>query len=76
MRIPKHSTLIRRLCQARVKQLKATGPVLAASLVIIRKQCGGAIGAIAVASADTSTPATTSPTRRKGRPVLSTCPWT
>jgi len=40
MKIPKHPTLIRRLCDARVKKLKATGPVLAASLVIIRKQCG------------------------------------
>jgi hypothetical protein len=40
MNIPKHPTLIRRLCHARVKKLKATGPVLAASLVIIRKQCG------------------------------------
>ena len=40
MRIPKHPTLIRRLCEARVKQLKAMGPVLAASLVVIRKQCG------------------------------------
>lgn len=40
MRIPKHPTLIRRLCEARVKQLKAIGPVLAASLVVIRKQCG------------------------------------
>ena len=40
MKVPKHPTLIRRLCQARVKKLKATGPVLAASLVIIRKQCG------------------------------------
>ena len=40
MRIPKHPTLIRRLCEARVRKLKATGPVLAASLVVIRKQCG------------------------------------
>ncbi len=67
MRIPKHPTLIRSLCQARVKKLNATCPVLAASLVIIRKQCGGAIGAIAAARGETSTPATTSPTRRKGK---------
>ncbi len=40
MKIPKHPTPIRRLLQARVKKLKATGPVLAASLVVIRKQCG------------------------------------
>jgi len=39
-RILKHPTLIRRLCQARVKQLKAARHVLAASPVIIRKQCG------------------------------------
>jgi len=40
MKVPKHPTLIRRLCHARVKELKATRPVLAASLVIIRKHCG------------------------------------
>lgn len=40
MKIPKHPTLIRRFCLARVKKLKATRPVLAASLVVIRKQCG------------------------------------
>ena len=40
MNIPKHPTLIRRLRDARVKKLQATGPVLVASLVTIRKQCG------------------------------------
>ncbi len=40
MKVPKHPTLIRRLCEARVRKLKATGPVLVASLVVIRKQCG------------------------------------
>ena len=74
MKIPEHPTLIRRLCQARVKQLKATRPVLAASLVII--PADGGVAPVAVASADRSTPATTSPTRRKARPVPSTCPWT
>ena len=40
MRIPKHPTLIRRSLQARQKQLQAQGPVLAASLVTIRRLCG------------------------------------
>jgi hypothetical protein len=40
MKTPKHPTLIRRMCQARVKKLTAAGPVLAASLVTIRKHCG------------------------------------
>ena len=42
MKIPKHPTLIRRMCGARVKRLKARGPVLAASLVKIAKHCGRA----------------------------------
>jgi len=40
MRLPKHPTLIRRMLDARVKKLRATGPVLAASLVKIKKHCG------------------------------------
>jgi len=40
MKVPLHPTLIRRQCDARVKQMKATGPVLVASLVSIAKQCG------------------------------------
>jgi len=40
MKIPKHPTLIRRFLQARQKQLKAKSPVLAASLVTIRRACG------------------------------------
>lgn len=40
MRTPKHPTLIRRSLQARQKQLAAAGPVLAASLVTIRRSCG------------------------------------
>lgn len=39
-RIPKHPTLIRRLRDARLKQLRASRPVLAASLVRIAKHCG------------------------------------
>ncbi|MHC4073452.1 MAG: DUF6788 family protein [Planctomycetota bacterium] len=39
-RIPKHPTLIRRQLQARLKQLQARGPVLAASLVTIHRKCG------------------------------------
>ena len=40
MKIPKHPTLIRRSLQARQKQLQAKSPVLAASLVTIRRACG------------------------------------
>jgi hypothetical protein len=42
MIIPKRPTLLRRFCLARVKQLRATKPVLAASLVQIAKHCGRA----------------------------------
>ena len=40
MKIPKHPTLIRRSLQARQKELQAKSPVLAASLVTIRRACG------------------------------------
>lgn len=40
MKIPKHPTLIRRSLQARQKELQAQSPVLAASLVTIRRACG------------------------------------
>jgi hypothetical protein len=40
MKIPKHPTLIHRFLQARQKQLQAQCPVLAASLVTIRRSCG------------------------------------
>jgi hypothetical protein len=40
MRIPPHPTLIRRSLQARQKELQAKSPVLAASLVTIRRACG------------------------------------
>jgi hypothetical protein len=40
VKIPKHPTLIRRLLRARQKQLQAKCPVLAASLVTIRRACG------------------------------------
>jgi hypothetical protein len=40
MKIPKHPTLIARHLQARIKDFKANGPLLAASLVIIYKKCG------------------------------------
>jgi len=40
MKIPKHPTLVRKMIDARVKQLRANGPVLAASLVQIAKHCG------------------------------------
>jgi hypothetical protein len=40
MNVPVHPTLIRRMSEARIKQLKAAGPVLGASLVQIAKHCG------------------------------------
>lgn len=40
MQIPKHPTLIERQLRARVKELQAQGPLVAASLVTIRKKCG------------------------------------
>jgi len=40
MKIPRHPTLIRRSLLARQKQLQAKSPVLAASLVTIRRACG------------------------------------
>ena len=40
MKTPKHPTLIRRFLLARQKQLQAKSPVLAASLVSIRRTCG------------------------------------
>ena len=40
MNIPKHPTLIRRSLQARQKALQAKSPVLAASLVTLRRTCG------------------------------------
>ena len=40
MKIPKHPTLIRRFLHARQRELRAKSPVLAASLVTIRRACG------------------------------------
>lgn len=40
MKTPRHPTLLRRMIEGRVKQLKALGPVLGASLVQIAKHCG------------------------------------
>lgn len=40
MKTPKHPTLIARHLQARLKQLQSPIPLLAASLVTIRKHCG------------------------------------
>ena len=40
MKTPKHPTLIRRSLQARQKELQAKSPVLAASLVTLRRTCG------------------------------------
>jgi hypothetical protein len=40
MKLPDHPTLIRRMRDARVRQLTAQGPVLGGSLVRIAKHCG------------------------------------
>ncbi len=40
MQVPRHPTQIRQRLQARVKQLAAAKPVLAASLALINKRCG------------------------------------
>jgi hypothetical protein len=40
MRVPSHPTQIRRMRDRRLKQLVATGPVLAASLTRLNKRCG------------------------------------
>ena len=40
MKIPAHPTLIQRALDARLKQLQAQGPVLAASLVTVHRTCG------------------------------------
>jgi uncharacterized protein DUF6788 len=40
MHIPKHPTLLKRMTEARVRQLTARGVALGASLVTIRRRCG------------------------------------
>ena len=40
MRVPTHPTLIRRQLEARIRQLAARGPVVAARLVKIARRCG------------------------------------
>jgi hypothetical protein len=42
MRVPSHPTLVRRILDSRLRQLAPTGPVLAASLVLLNKRCGKA----------------------------------
>src|SRR3990172_4626599 len=42
MKVARHPTLIRRLRDARVKQLARAGPLLAGSLVAIGRRCGRA----------------------------------
>ena len=39
MRVPEHPTLIRRMLDARLKKLHATGPILAASLSCFTSRC-------------------------------------
>lgn len=40
MRVPSHPTLVRRMRDRRLKQMAPTGPVLAASLALVKKRCG------------------------------------
>ncbi len=40
VKIPKHPTLIRRHLLARLKELHPKSPVLAASLVLVKRRCG------------------------------------
>jgi len=40
VKIPKHPTLIRRHLLARLKELHPQSPVLAASLVLVKRRCG------------------------------------
>lgn len=40
MRVPEHPTQVRRMLESRLKQLRPTGPVLAASLSLVHKRCG------------------------------------
>ena len=40
MKVPKHSTLIRRHLAARIKEFKLNCPLVAASLVSFRRKCG------------------------------------
>lgn len=40
MRVPSQPTQIRRMLASRLKQLAPAGPVLAASLTLVHKQCG------------------------------------
>ena len=40
MRLPKHTTLIRRCLDSRLKQCHPAGPMLAASLATVRRRCG------------------------------------
>ena len=42
MRVPEHPTQVRRMLDSRLKQLTATGPLLAASLSLVHKRCGQA----------------------------------
>ena len=42
MNLPRHATQLHRMAEARIRQLKASGPVLGASLVQIAKRCGRA----------------------------------
>jgi len=41
MKVPKHTTLARRMPDARMKKLAQTGPLMAESLVQSAKQCCG-----------------------------------
>ena len=40
MNVPEHPTQIRRMLDARLKQVSAQRPVLSASLTLVNKRCG------------------------------------
>jgi hypothetical protein len=40
MRVPSHSTLVRRMLDRRLKQMAPAGPILVASLARVQKRCG------------------------------------
>lgn len=71
MKIPAHPTLIQRALDARLKQLQAQGPVLAASLVTLHRTCASPPAAVPGA---TNTLASTSPGKKRAKLAAPMCP--
>lgn len=71
MKIPAHPTLIQRALDARLKQLQAQGPLLAASLVTVHRTCGKPTCRCA---RGTNTPAITSPGKKRAKLAAPMCP--